>query len=67
MLYFGRRSRENIHDLKITDFTATTDFDGRVYVDMKPDELTKNHQEDENTADGRMYSRGGKYITDILK
>ena len=54
MLYFGRRGRENIHDLKITDFAATTDVDGRVYVYIKWDELTKNHQEDENTADGRM-------------
>jgi hypothetical protein len=32
MLYFGRRGRGNIHDLKITDFAATTDVDGRVYV-----------------------------------
>ena len=61
MLYFGRRGRENIHDLKITDFAATIDVDGRVYVYMKLDELTKNHQEDENTADGRMYYRGGKH------
>jgi hypothetical protein len=38
MLYFGRRGQENIHDLKITD------VDGRVYVYMKWDEFTKNHQ-----------------------
>ena len=38
MLYFGRRGRENIHDLKITD------VDGRVYAYMKRDELTKNYQ-----------------------
>ncbi|VDI58606.1 Hypothetical predicted protein [Mytilus galloprovincialis] len=56
MLYFGRRGRENIHELKITDFAATTDADGRVYIYMSSDELTKNHQQDENTADGRMYA-----------
>ena len=27
MLYFGLRGRENIHDLKITDFAATTGVD----------------------------------------
>jgi hypothetical protein len=29
---------------------------------MTIDELTKNHQEDENTASGRMYSRDGRHI-----
>ncbi|VDI26978.1 Hypothetical predicted protein [Mytilus galloprovincialis] len=48
MLYFGRRGRENIHELKITDFTATTDADGRVYIYMSSDELTKNHQQAES-------------------
>jgi hypothetical protein len=70
MLYFGHRGRENIHDLTITYFAATTDVDGRIYVYMKLDKLTKNHQEDENTVDGRMYYRGGKHnsnITGILK
>lgn len=60
MLYFGRRGRENIHELKQSDFAATSDSQGKVYIYMTKDELTKNHQEDENTASGRMYARDGK-------
>ena len=62
MLYFGRRGRENMHDLKISDFAATSDSKGQIYIYMTCDELTKNHQEDENTASGRMYSRDGKFF-----
>lgn len=56
VLYFGRRGRENIHTLKISDFAATTDTAGSVYIFLVHDELTKNHQEDSNTSDGRMFS-----------
>ena len=56
LLYFGRRGRENLHELKITNFSATTDAEGLVYVYVKNDELTKKHREDTNTADGRMYT-----------
>ena len=59
MLYFGRRGRENIHDLKICDFAATTDSDGQVYIYLTKVEQTKNHQDDPNSAQGRMYKRKG--------
>ena len=59
LLYFGRRGRENLYELKSTHLSATTDAEGLVYVYIKNDELTKNHQEDTNTADGRMYSLPG--------
>ena len=61
MMYFGRRGRENIHELMINDFAAATDSDRKVYVYLTKDELTKNHQEDSNSAQGRMYARGGMY------
>ena len=60
MMYFGRRGRENLHQLKISDFAATTDSTGHLYIFMPNDELTKNHQDDPNTAEGHMYSRKGK-------
>jgi len=53
MLYFGRRGRENLRTLKITDFNCTNDG----YMDR--DEQTKNHQDDENTASGQMYEIQG--------
>lgn len=56
VLYFGRRGRENIQNLKISDFAATTDTTGSIYIFLAHDELTKNHQEDSNTSDGRMFS-----------
>ena len=43
MLYFGRRGREKVHDLKICNFAATTDPDGEVYIYLTKDEQTKNH------------------------
>lgn len=56
LLYFGRRGREILHELKTTHFSATTDAEELVYVYVKNDELTKKHREDTNTADGRMYT-----------
>ena len=32
MLYFGRRGRENLRELKITDLAPTTDADGLRYI-----------------------------------
>ena len=61
MLYFGRRGRENLSTLNITDFAATTDSNGDMYIFMKGDELTKNHQFDPNSADGRMYAKKGNF------
>ena len=62
MLYFGRRGRENLRELKITDLALTTDADGLRYIYLKKDELTKNHQEETNTADSRMYEVKGHFI-----
>lgn len=62
MLYFGLRERENLRELKITDFAQTTDVDGLCYIYLMKDELTKNHQEETNTADGRMYEIKGNFI-----
>jgi hypothetical protein len=59
MLYYGRPGRQNVHDLKICDFAATTDSDGEVYIYLTKDEQTKNHQDDPNSAQGRMYIRKG--------
>ena len=41
MLFFGRRSRENIHKLKINDFAATAGAIGHLYSFMPNDELAK--------------------------
>jgi hypothetical protein len=59
MLYFGRRGRENLRELKITDFNCTSDGDGHKYIYLDKDEKTKKHQNDENTAAGRMYEVRG--------
>ena len=60
MMYFSGRERGNLHQLKISDFAATTDSTGHLYIFMPNDELTKNHQDDPNTAEWHMYSRKGK-------
>ncbi|KAK3088293.1 hypothetical protein FSP39_017185 [Pinctada imbricata] len=55
MIYFGRRGRENLRDLKITDFACKRDGEGKMFIYLVKDEVTKNHQNDPNTASGRMY------------
>ncbi|XP_033756252.1 uncharacterized protein LOC117338997 [Pecten maximus] len=55
LLYFGRRGRENARQLKVSDFSCSTDSEGHVYIYHEKDEQTKNHRHDTNTADGRMY------------
>ena len=60
MLHFGRRGRENLRDLTVSDFALRADPDGSSYIFLVKDELTKNHQLDTNTADGRMYEIKGK-------
>ena len=66
MLYFGRRGRENLIELKIIDFALTTDENGLRYIYLKKDELTTNHQEEGNTADGHMYEIRGTYTVDSI-
>ena len=51
---------ENLRDLTVSDFALRADPDGSSYIFLVKDELTKNHQLDTNTADGRMYEIKGK-------
>ncbi|XP_060076692.1 uncharacterized protein LOC132556325 [Ylistrum balloti] len=55
MLHFGSHGRGNPQNLNRTDFATTTDAKGWQYIYPNKDELTKNHQTDTNTAQGRMY------------
>ena len=63
MLYFSRRGRENLRQLKIADFWLRTDPNGLKYLCIERDELTKNHQTDNNTADDRMFEIKGTVTT----
>lgn len=77
MLYFGRRGRENLRTLNISDFSigmkrGKPDTQGAVdvehrYVYIKRDELTKNHQNDTNTAVGKMFEVKGNNLFQNLK
>ncbi|VDI61662.1 Hypothetical predicted protein [Mytilus galloprovincialis] len=71
MLYFGRRGRENLRDLKVKDFEFSKQGGGdkeHRYIRKQRDELTKNHKEDTKTAVGKMY-RGESllYFSDDAK
>lgn len=55
MLHFGRRGRENLRQLQRSDFAVQRDGEGSLYVYKTRDEQTKNHQSDDNRAEGRMY------------
>ena len=57
MLYYDRPGQENVHDLKICDFAATTDSDGEVYIYLTKDEQTKNHQDDPNCTRQDVYTK----------
>ena len=59
MLHFGRRGRENLRTLSVSDFALRADPDGSSYIFMVRDEQTKNHQLGTNTADGHMYEIKG--------
>ena len=59
ILYVGRRGRENLLEMKRSDFASTTDSDGLRYILICKDELTKNHRDDPNTASDRMYEIKG--------
>lgn len=59
MVHFGRRGRENLRQLKRSDFAISTDATGDRYVYLT-DERTKNHQDDDGGAEGRMYEVKGK-------
>jgi hypothetical protein len=59
MLYVGRRGHENLLEMKRSAFASTTDSDGLRYKYICKDELTKNHQDDPNTASYRVYEIKG--------
>ena len=52
MLYFCRRGRQNLHQLKKTDFSFNKDSTRARYMCKTTDELTKNSPEDEEGFDG---------------
>ncbi len=63
MIYFIRRGRENLRDMKKDWFSVKTDGDGREYVSQDRDELDKNHRAGNNEiSHGRMYAVPGKYL-----
>ena len=60
MLYFCRRGRQNLRQLKKMDFSFNTDGTGARYVYKTTDELTKNRREDDEGFDGGvMYEKPG--------
>ena len=62
VLCFCRRGRQNLRQLKKTDFAVKTNDRGIKYVTKISDELTKNHREDNNPEEsGSMYETGGQF------
>lgn len=60
MLYFCRRGRQNLRQLKKPDFLLNTDAQGNRYVCKTTDELTKNRREnDEGFEGGVMFEKPG--------
>ena len=62
VLCFCRRGRQNLRELKKTDFVVKTNDSGVKYVTKISDELTKNHRVDDKPEEGgSMYETGGPY------
>ena len=60
MMYFCRRGKQNLRQLKKTDFSFNTDSTRARYVCKETDELTKNRREDDEGFDGGlMYETPG--------
>ena len=59
-LHFGRRERGTLASCS-EHFAAATDSKGDIFSFFKGDELTKNYQDDPNSADGRMYAKRGNF------
>lgn len=56
MLYFCNMGRENLRELKISDFSTGADAEGRRFVYMAKEHAMKTHRNDENHSQrGRMY------------
>jgi hypothetical protein len=62
VVHFARRGRENLRKIKIADYAVTQDADGDWYMYQVNDERTKNHQDDANKEQARMYGRQGMCI-----
>lgn len=60
MLHFGRRGRENLRHLQRSDFAVQRDGEGALFVYKTRDEQTKNHQNDDDGADGKINDIRGK-------
>ena len=54
MLYFCRRGRKNLRQLKKTDFSFNTDSTGARYLCKASDELTKYRWEDNKGFNGGL-------------
>ena len=62
MLYFCRRGRQNLRQLKMFDFVVGTDSAGAKFVSKVIDELTKNHRENDEGEDvGTRYASGDPF------
>ena len=59
MLYLCRRGRENLHELKVTDFKIGINANGKRFVEKSVDELSKNRR-DEDAADGGIVLETGR-------
>lgn len=59
VLHFGNRGRENLRELKISDFTFSTDSENCEYV-FKKDNLSKNHQSDLYSKQAVLYANESK-------
>ena len=61
LLYFCRRGRENLRDIKIMDIAVTRNDENTLYAYMVKDEATKNHQADDKASvSGHMFEILGR-------
>ena len=67
MLYFCRRGRQNLRQLKKTDFSFNTDSTRASYVCKSTDELTKNQMELRNMHNKTIIGFGFRIIAIIIK
>lgn len=64
MLYFCRRARQNLRELKKTDFSFRTDGKGARYVRNTTDELTKNRRQDDKGLErGTILGKTGPHCS----
>jgi len=62
MLFFCRRGRQNLRELKKEDFSTYTDSSGVRYVCKVKDELTKNRRENDEAQESQtMFETGGPF------